>query len=413
MSTIGLICRNCGTKYPADAISICDECFGPLGVEYDFEDIAEKVDKEKIEHGPKSIWRYRELLPVGDKIVDLKPGFTPLHKADNLGEKLGLKELYIKNDSVNPTFSFKDRVVAVSVSKAIEFGFDTIGCASTGNLANSVAAHAAKAGLKCYIFVPADLNLGKIIQTLAYKPNLISVEGNYDVVNRLCTEVSGYYNWAFVNINLRPYYSEGSKTLGFEVAEQLGWETPDRVIVPVGSGSLLTKIWKGFHEFEGLGFVEGVNTKVVAAQALGCSPVVQAFLNGSEIRPVKPDTIEKSLAIGNPADGYYAIRVLKESGGTAGAATDEQIIDGIKLLAETEGIFTETAGGVVVGVLKKLAESGEIDSDERVVIYITGNGLKTQDVLLEHLPQRISIKPDLAEFERVFKPRIKEVVQWH
>ncbi len=412
MSTIGLKCRNCGTKYPADARSICDECFGPLGVEYDFDDIAEKVSKEKIEHGPKSIWRYRELLPVGDEIVDLQPGCTPLHKADNLAKKLGLKELYIKNDSVNPTFSFKDRVVGVAVSKAVEFGFDTVGCASTGNLASSVAAHAAKAGLKCYIFIPNDLNLGKIIQTLAYKPNLISVEGNYDTVNRLCTEVSGYYNWAFVNINLRPYYSEGSKTLGYEVAEQLGWETPDRVIVPVGSGSLLTKIWKGFHEFKKLDFVDDVNTKVVASQALGCSPVVQAFLNGTEIKPIKPDTIEKSLAIGNPADGYYALRVLKESGGTAGAVTDGEIIDAIKLLAETEGIFTETAGGVVVGVLKKLAESGEIDNDERVVIYITGNGLKTQDVLLEHLPPRVSIKPDLAEFERVFKPKIKEVMQW-
>jgi threonine synthase len=413
MSLKGLRCRNCGTRYPADAISICDECFGPLEAEYDFNDIARRVNKDKIEHGPKSIWRYKELLPVGEKIVDLNPGFTPLHRADNLGEKLGLKELYIKNDSVNPTFSFKDRVVAVAVSKAVEFGFDTVGCASTGNLASSVAAHAAKAGLKCYIFIPNDLNLGKIIQTLAYKPNLISVEGNYDVVNRLCTEVAGYYNWAFVNINLRPYYSEGSKTLGFEVAEQLGWETPDRVIVPVGSGSLLTKIWKGLHEFEKLGLVDEVNTKVVASQALGCSPVVQAFLDGSEIKPVKPETIEKSLAIGNPADGHYALRVLKESGGTAGAVTDAEIIEGIKLLAETEGIFTETAGGVVVGVLKKLADSGEIDSDERIVIYITGNGLKTQDVLLEHLPQRLSIKPDLVEFERVFKPKVKEVVQWH
>ncbi len=413
MSVIGLKCRNCGTKYPAEALSICDECFGPLEVEYDFDDIAEKTNKEKIEHGPKNIWRYKELLPVGDKVVDLSPGFTPLHKADNLGKKLGLKELYVKNDSVNPTFSFKDRVVAIAVSKAIDFGYDTVGCASTGNLASSVAAHAAKAGLNCYILVPADLNLGKIVQTLAYKPNLISVDGNYDDVNRLCTEISGYYNWAFVNINLRPYYSEGSKTLGFEVAEQLGWEAPDRVIVPVGSGSLLTKIWKGLHEFEKLDLIGDVKTKVVAAQALGCSPVVQAFLNGNEIKPVKPNTIEKSLAIGSPADGFYAIRVLKESGGTAGSVTDEEIIDGIKLLAETEGIFTETAGGVTVGVLKKLAESGEIDSDERVVIYITGNGLKTQDVLLEHLPKRVKIKPELAEFERILKPQVKEVVQWH
>ncbi len=412
MNVVGLKCRNCGTKYPAEAISICEECFGPLAVEYDFKKIREGISREKIAQGPKSIWRYRDLLPVGEQVVDLQAGFTPLHKADKLGSKLGLKELYIKNDSVNPTFSFKDRVVAISISKAIEFGFDTVGCASTGNLASSVAAHAAKAGLKCYIFVPADLNLGKIIQTLAYKPNLISVEGNYDDVNRLCTEVAGYYNWAFVNINLRPYYSEGSKTLGFEVAEQLNWEAPERVIVPVGSGSLLTKIWKGLHEFSDLDLIGDVNTKVVAAQAQGCSPVVQAFLDDSAIKPVKPHTIEKSLAIGNPADGYYAIRVLKESGGTAAAVTDAEIIKGITLLAETEGIFTETAGGVVVGVLKKLAESGEIDKDERTVIYITGNGLKTQDLLLEYLPKPVKIKPDIEEFEKIFKPTT-EVMQWH
>ncbi len=414
MSTIGLKCRNCGAKYPAEPISICEECFGPLEVEYDFEEIRQKTSREKISQGPKSIWRYKELLPVtGSKKVDLNAGYTPLHRAENLGEKLGLKELYIKNDSVNPTFSFKDRVVSVALSKALEFGFDTVGCASTGNLASSVAAHAAKAGLRCYIFVPAGLNLGKIVQTLAYNPNLISVEGNYDDVNRLCTEVAGYYNWAFVNINLRPYYSEGSKTLGFEVAEQFDWEAPDRVIVPVGSGSLLTKIWKGLHEFSELDLIGDVNTKVVAAQAQGCSPVVQAFLDGSEIKPVKPNTIEKSLAIGNPADGYYAIRVLKESGGAAAAVTDDEIIEGIKLLARTEGIFTETAGGVVVGALKRLAEDGTIDGDERVVIYITGNGLKTQDVLLEHLPKSITIKPELVEFEKVYKSSKEVLQQWH
>lgn len=399
----GLKCRNCGEKYPAKPVSICEECFGPLEVEYDFEKVKEKVSRKKIEGGPKSLWRYKELLPVGEKIVDLKAGFTPLHKAENLAEKLGMKELYVKNDSVNPTFSFKDRVVSVAVSKAIEFGFDTVGCASTGNLANSVAAYAAKAKLKCYIFIPADLNIGKILPTLAYGPNLISVEGNYDDVNRLCTEVAGYYNWAFVNINLRPYYSEGSKTLGYEVAEQLGWEAPERVVVPVGSGSLLTKIWKGYHELLELGLIDEVKTKLTAAQATGCSPVVTAFRSGAEIKPVKPKTIEKSLAIGNPADGYYALKALKESGGTAGSVSDEEIIEGIKLLARTEGIFTETAGGVVVGVLKKLVEAGEIEKDEKTVVYITGNGLKTQDVLINSVSMPVKIKPDLKEFEKILE----------
>lgn len=413
---VALKCRNCGERYPIKPISICDECFGPLEVEYDFEKIKGEVSREKIEKGPKSIWRYKELLPAGKKIVDLKAGFTPLHKADNLAEKLGLKELYVKNDSVNPTFSFKDRVVAVSVSQALEFGFDTLACASTGNLASSVAAHAAKGNLNCYIFVPADLNIAKITQTLAYEPNLISVEGNYDDVNRLCTEIAGYYNWAFVNINLRPYYSEGSKTLGYEVIEQLGWEVPDRAIVPVGSGSLLTKIWKGYSEFLELDLVDEVNTKITASQATGCSPIVTAFCTGSEIKPVKPKTIEKSLAIGNPADGYYALQVLKESRGTAGSVSDWEIIEGIKLLAKTEGIFTETAGGVVVGTLKKLVESGEIDKDEKIVVYITGNGLKTQEVLLGHVAAPIKIKPDLKEFEQALalKQRIvvKEVGRW-
>ncbi len=417
MYVTGLKCRNCGKEYPIEPVSICEECFGPLEVEYDFDRIGEAVSKGGIERGPRSIWRYKALLPVGERVVDLNPGYTPLHRAENLARELGMDELYIKNDSVNPTFSFKDRVVSVSVSKALDFGFDTVGCASTGNLASSVAAHAAKAGLKCYIFIPANLNLGKIIQTLAYNPHLIKVEGNYDDVNRLCTEVAGYYNWAFVNINLRPYYSEGSKTLGYEVLEQLGWEAPERIVVPVGSGSLLTKIYKGYKEFERLGLVEEVHTKVTAAQAEGCSPVTTAFRTGKEIKPVKPDTIEKSLAIGNPADGYYAVRVMKETGGTAGAVTDPEIIEGIKLLARTEGVFTETAGGVVVGTLKKLVEAGEIERDEKTVIYITGNGLKTQDVLLGHVPEPVKIKPDLKEVERLLSAGRevryeKEVAQW-
>lgn len=408
---VGLKCRNCGERYGEEPISICEECFGPLEVEYDFERIKEEVSREKIEKGPTTLWRYRELLPVRGKVVDLKAGFTPLHKADDLAEAVGLKELYIKNDSVNPTFSFKDRVVSVAVSKALEFGFDTVACASTGNLANSVAAHAAKAKLGCYIFIPADLNIGKVLQTLAYEPKVIGVRGNYDEVNRLCTEIAGYYDWAFVNINLRPYYAEGSKTLGFEVAEQLNWTTPDHVVVPVGSGSLLTKIWRGFNEFLELGLVEEVDTRVTASQSQGCSPIVTAFRSNGEIKPVRPETIEKSLAIGNPADGYYALRVLKESGGTAGAASDEEIIEGIKLLAKTEGIFTETAGGVVVGVLKKLVEEGEIDRDERTVIFITGNGLKTQDVLVDHLSQPVKIKPDLYEFKKILATRQKEIIK--
>lgn len=409
MRIIGLKCRNCGKKYPIDPISICEDCFGPLEVEYNYEYIREIISRKRIADGPHSIWRYRDILPVNEKVVDLGTGFTPLQKADNLAAVLGLKELYIKNDSVNPTFSFKDRVVSVSISKALEFGFDTVGCASTGNLASSVAAHAAKANLACYIFIPDDLNLAKIVQTLAYNPNLISVEGNYDEVNRLCTEIAGYYNWAFVNINLRPYYSEGSKTLGYETIEQLGWETPDRAVIPAGSGSLLTKIWKGYNEFKDLGLIDEVETKITASQSKGCSPITSAYRSGEEITPVRPDTIEKSLAIGSPADGYYAIKVMKESGGTAGAATDREIIDGIKLLAKTEGIFTETAGGVVVGTLKNLIEQGEIEKDERTVIYITGNGLKTQDVLMEHLPTPVKIKPDLKAFEDILKKMDKKI----
>jgi threonine synthase len=408
---VGLKCRNCGKRYPEEPISICEECFGPLEVEYDYEAIKDSISKEKIEKGPKTLWRYKELLPVKGKIVDLKAGFTPLHKADNLARELGLKELYIKNDSVNPTFSFKDRVVSVAVSKALEFGFDTVGCASTGNLANSVAAHAAKANLKCYIFIPADLNLGKVVQTLVYGPTLIGVKGNYDEVNRLCTEIAGYYDWAFVNINLRPYYAEGSKTLGYEVVEQLGWTTPDRVVVPVGSGSLLTKIWKGFNELKEVGFIDDVRTRITASQSQGCSPIVTAFRTHSEIKPVRPNTIEKSLAIGNPADGYYALRVLRDSMGTAEAVSDREIIEGIKLLARTEGIFTETAGGVVVGTLKKLVQQGRIDRDESIVLYITGNGLKTQDVLIDYLPEVVKINPDLDEFRNLLSHKIpvKEV----
>ncbi len=411
MKVVALKCRNCGRRYEVQPVNICEECFAPLEVEYDYEFIKDSISKEKIERAEPTLWRYADLLPVEDttKRVDLRAGFTPLHRADNLAEELGLKELYIKNDAVNPTYSFKDRVVSVAVSKALEFGFDTVACASTGNLANSVAAHAAKAKLNCYIFIPKNLSLGKIIQTLVYNPNLIAVNGNYDDVNRLCTEIAGYYNWGFVNINLRAFYSEGSKTLAYEVAEQLGWEVPDRYISPVASGSLLTKIYKGFKELEEVGLVEEADVRATAAQSQGCSPVTTAFRTGEPIKPVKPDTIEQSLAIGNPADGSYAIEVLKKSGGTAGSASDTEIIEGIKLLAKTEGIFTETAGGVTIATLKNLVESGEIDRDERVVAYITGNGLKTQDVLIGNLKEPITINPDLDEFNRIVK---KEVVVW-
>lgn len=405
MKVTGLKCRNCGSKYDIQPVNICEECFGPLEVEYDYEVVKEKVSRGKIEGSEPTLWRYIDFMPVEDraKVVDLKAGYTPLHRADHLGEKLGLKELYIKNDSVNPTFSFKDRVVSVAVSKAMEFGFETIACASTGNLANSVAAHAAKAKLNGYIFIPSNLSRGKIIPTLAYDPNLVAIDGNYDDVNRLCTEISSYYDWGFVNINLRPYYSEGSKTLGFEVAEQMGWEVPDRYVSPVGSGSLLTKIHKGFKELEITGLVDEVDTRVTAAQSEGCSPVTSAFRSGEPIKPVKPDTIEQSLAIGNPADGFPAVKLMKETGGTAGAASDEDIVEGIKLLASTEGIFTETAGGVVIGSLKNLVESGEIDRDEKIVAYITGNGLKTQDVLAGRLREPPVISPDLDEFNRLLK----------
>lgn len=409
-----LKCRNCGQEYKIEALSICDECFGPLEVVYDYEIIKEKVSRTTIQKGPNTLFRYIDFLPLGERIVDLQPGYTPLHKAENLAKAVGLDELYIKNDSVNPTFSFKDRVVSVAVSKALDFGFDTIGCASTGNLASSVAAHGAKAGLASYIFIPADLNLGKITQALAYGPNLIGVEGNYDTVNRLCAEVAGYYNWGFVNINLRPYYSEGSKTLGYEVAEQLDWDTPDAAVVPVGSGSLLTKVWKGMNEFKDVGLIGDVKTRIIASQAEGCSPVVTAARGDGEIKPIKPNTIEKSLAIGNPADGYYALKVIKKSGGTAASATDPEIIEGIKLLARAEGIFTETAGGVVVASLKKLVEEGKIEKDEKTVIYITGNGLKTQDVLIEHLSRPPTIKPDLKTFDDYYqKQKKQEVPIWH
>jgi len=396
-----LKCRECGSEYPLEARHVCEFCFGPLEVDYDYDVIKTLMTRESIAKGPASIWRYAPLLPVeGEPKVNLEAGFTPLVRAERLAKKLGIKELYIKNDTANPTWSFKDRVVSVALSRAVELGFDTAACASTGNLANSVAAHAAHAGLKCYVFIPSDLEAGKVMNSLIYNPNLLSVDGNYDEVNRLCAEIADRTNWAFVNVNVRPYYSEGSKTLAYEVAEQLGWQAPDHVVVPVASGSLLTKVHKGFGELVKLGLIDEKRTRVSAAQAEGCSPVAGAYLRGDDfVSPVKPNTIAKSLGIGNPADGIYAIDIIKKTGGSAATVTDDEIVNGIKLLAETEGIFTETAGGVTIGVLQKLAESGQIGKDETVVAYITGIGLKTQEAVFGKTSQPIQIKPNLSSFE--------------
>lgn len=411
----GLKCRECHRYYPKEAIYVCEFCFGSLEVDYDYDRIRGALSREKIEKGPKSIWRYRELLPIdGDPTVGYHAGFTPLFRAENLGRELGMKELYVKDDSVShPTLSFKDRVVAVALTRAKELGFKTVACASTGNLAGSVSAQAAWAGLNRFIFIPADLELGKIVGSLTYAPNLVAVEGNYDEVNRLCAEIAGRYHWAFVNINIRPYYAEGSKTYGYEVMEQLGWRTPEHIVVPVASGSLLTKIWKSFNEFKKLGLINSVDSKVYAAQAEGCSPIVTALKEKSEIiKPVKPKTIAKSLAIGNPADGPYTLDAIKESGGAGESVTDQEIIDGIKLLASTEGIFTETAGGVTVAVTKKLIEKGVIPKKESCVICITGNGLKTQEAVTEHIGKPYKIKPTLDSFESTLKSerKIKEDV---
>ncbi len=407
-NVLGLKCRECGREYSLEPIHVCEYCFGPLEVVYDYDEIKKKVSREKIQEGPKSLWRYIDLLPVEEPRVGLNAGFTPLKKAENLGKMLGLENLYIKDDSVNhPTLSFKDRVVSVAISKAIEFGFDTVACASTGNLANSVASHSAQAGLNCFVFIPANLESQKIYGSLVFAPTVVAVEGTYDDVNRLCSEIANELQWAFVNINIRPFYAEGSKTLAFEVVEQLGWRAPDAVVAPAASGSLITKIWKGLKELVRVGLIEEMNTRVYGAQAEGCSPIAQAWKEGRDfIKPVRPNTIAKSIAIGNPADGIYALQVTKESKGDWETATDEEIIEGIKLLAETEGIFTETAGGTTIAVLKKLAQKGAFRRDEVVVAYITGNGYKTMEVLDNHLKETIHIKPSLADFKEKILARV-------
>ncbi|KKL60030.1 hypothetical protein LCGC14_2209400 [marine sediment metagenome] len=398
----GLVCKECNREYPAEAKHVCEFCFGPLEIKYNYDAI--KVSREDIEKGPLSIWRYKDFLPVEtDDIIDLQAGFTPLLEAKNLAKELGLKKLWIKNDTVNPTFSFKDRVVSVALTRAREFGYKTVACASTGNLANSVAAHAAHAGLKAYIFIPYDLERGKVLNSAIYKPNLIGVHGSYDDVNRLCSEIASEFDWAFVNINIRPYYSEGSKTLGFETVEQLGWRTPDHVVVPVASGSLLTKVHKAFEEFKTVGLIgaKGNEVKISGAQAKGCAPVTTAFKNGTKnIKPVKAKTIAKSLAIGNPADGYYALKTAQETGGFFEEATNREIVDGISLLAATEGIFAETAGGVTIACLKKLVKQGKIKPNEETVAYITGIGLKTLEAIEGKIKLPTIIESSLKSFKK-------------
>jgi len=401
-----LKCRECGREYPVAPVYVCEFCFGPLEVVYDYKSIKKVLTRKVIERREKNLWRYKELLPIdGEPLVGLNSGYTPLLKADNLAKEFGVKELYIKDDTVtHPTLSFKDRVVAIALTKAREFGFDTVACASTGNLAHSVSAQGAKAGFKRFIFIPATLEATKIVASLIYEPNLIAVNGNYDDVNRLCSEIANKYRWAFVNINIRPFYAEGSKTHGFEIIEQLGWKAPDNVIIPCASGSLLTKIWKSFKEFKEIGIIKELSTKVFASQATGCSPISTAIKQGTDvIRPVKPDTIAKSLAIGNPADGYYATQVVNETGGWGEDVSDQEIIDGIKLLARAEGIFAETAGGVTVAVTKKLIESGKIGRDETTVICVTGNGLKTQEALNGQTISPYYIKPNIGSFEEVLQ----------
>jgi threonine synthase len=401
MSLQSLRCKECGASYPLEARFVCESCFGPLEVAYDHSQLDVAETKRRIQSGSRGIWRYSDFLPFAGRPGDpLEPGLTPLVRADRLAERLGVDaEIHVKNDAANPTHSFKDRVVAVAIAKAKELGFETVACASTGNLANAVAAHAAAAGLDSYVFVPADLEEQKLLATGVYGTKLVGVRGSYDDVNRLCTQLAEERPWAFVNVNLRPYYAEGSKTIAYETVEQLGWTLPDRVVCPIASGSLFTKIGRGFDEWRELGLVEGGHPVFNGAQADGCSPVATAYAEGWDVcKPQRPDTIAKSLAIGDPADGPYALELARSSGGAIDSVSDAQIRDGIRLLAETTGIFTETAGGVTVAVLAKLAERGDIGAGERVVVVITGEGLKTLDATRDRF-QMDEIEPDLASFE--------------
>ncbi len=403
---IGLQCRECGADYPQAAVHVCEECFGPLEVQYDYDAIRAVLDRDTIAARPLNLWRYRELLPVdGEPTVGLHSGFTPLVRADRLARALGAREVWVKDDSVNhPTFSYKDRVVPVALSKAIELGFQTVSCASTGNLANSVSAHAARAGLACFIFIPDDLEQGKVLGSAIYGPQTVGIRGNYDDVNRLCSEIADKYGWAFVNINIRPFYTEGAKTYGFEIAEQLGWRLPQHVVVPTAGGTILPKVDKAFDELRRIGLVDGPRPKIYTAQAAGCAPVVRALHAGSDtIEPVKPDTIAKSIAIGNPADGYYVLQTIRESGGWGESATDAEIVEAIHLLARTEGIFTEPAGGTTVAVTKKLIEQGRIAADESVVICVTGNGYKTLEAVAATVAKPAIIDPRLRDFDELYE----------
>jgi threonine synthase len=402
----GLKCRECGKPYPKDVRYVCEDCFGPLEVDYDYERIKQTLSRDVIESRPPNMWRYRELLPIeGEVTVGFDVGYTPLIKSDRLAKALGIREVWIKNDGVNyPTLSFKDRVVSVALTRAKEFGFEVVSCASTGNLANAVAAHAASVGLQSYVLIPHDLEPGKILGSSIYGAKVIRIHGTYDQVNRLCSEIAGKYHWGFVNVNLRPYYSEGSKAFGFEIAEQLNWELPDHIVVPMAGGSLITKIQKAFRELQMLGLIPDQQTKIHGAQAENCAPIVNALRAGSDwIKPIKePDTIVKSLAIGNPADGPYSLETIRDSGGWGEAPSDAEVVDSIRLLAETTGIFGETAGGVVVGAARRLIAAGKIGPNDTVVLCNTGNGLKTKEALNGHLNLSEPIKPAMHDFELLF-----------
>jgi threonine synthase len=390
----------CKATFPAKALYVCDRCLGPLEPMYDYASIT--LTREQIAARPKNIWRYRELLPIeGEPRTGFHSGFTPLVRCERLAERLGVRELYIKDDSVNhPTLSYKDRVVSVAATRAVELGLDVLACASTGNLANSVSAHAARLGLECCVFIPDNLEAGKVLGSAIFGPTIIAVAGNYDDVNRLCTQVADRYGWGFVNINLRAYYAEGAKTYGFEIVEQLGWRFPHHVVSPVAGGTLLPRIAKGFRELRDIGLVSGDLPKIHAAQAAGCAPVVTALDAGAEHpEPVRPDTIAKSIAIGNPADGYQVLQTVRGSGGAGAAVSDERIVDAIRLLAETEGIFTEPAGGTTLGGAIDLINRGVIGPDESVVVCVTGNGYKTAEVVNGKLAEPIRLSRAFKDFE--------------
>jgi len=404
----GLTCHLCGAMYPPKALWVCSDCLGPLEVSYDYDAVRSVMTRALIESRPRSLWRYRELLPIEEPKTGFNSGFTPLVRATRLAAALGVEELYIKDDSVNhPTFSYKDRVVSVAATRAVELGFPVFGCASTGNLAGSVAAHAARLGLPCYVFIPHDLEPAKVLGAAIYEPTIVAVEGNYDDVNRLCTQIADRYGWGFANINVRSYYAEGAKTMGFEIAEQLGWRFPHHIVSPVAGGTLLPRIYKGLREFSEIGLVTGRLPKIHAAQPTGSAPVVRALQSGAEFPdPVKPNTIAKSLAIGNPADGFQVVKVVNETGGTGAMVGDDEILDAISLLARTEGIFTEPAGGTTLAATRALIRQGAIKPSESVVVCITGNGYKTAEVMFDRVAKPVTIGRSLADFERVVAPQV-------